>query len=544
MIAGGSRTTGESACSRINVSDRQLALLLGVGLFVLVGWPLLFLRIPPYQDLPGHLAAVTILANPSSYPEFVPTGFLKPNSFFFLWTLVVGRSFGFIAAAKAFTLGVLAATAIVLPRFVLHFTDRKRMLLATPLLVPMVHHWFVSMGMLNFAASVPVALLLLIALDRRIAAKPSERTRLTLETSALALLSWYLHPFPVMTVGLMVVAAAGAELMNTRGQPLRERFTLARAALPSLVPPAAMAMFVFMRHVAAAAPKMEAPVFSSLQWALYNLWSQWMYGFTELTAATVVPAIVLAVVAGFRWREGRALLGPAPLIVLVLAYLLGPYVAFDANYITPRLIPFLWAAALVRLPARLPRPIVGALVVAAAIYLVGMPIDLFRLSRELDAFAAGAPAVPEGARLLPLNFNARVTSKNTFSLGTAWGLYVLERHTSAVDAWANVPSMPIMLRTPLPQHLEPMARLRFIRDTRTREVFCADRRSKRMVTVNCEEQWRDEWDMFWREALPSFDQLLLWDPPSEVRETVPESFVETFVEGRLHILTRRPTAKP
>ena len=540
MPAGASTSTDEATPARVRLGDRPLSLLIGVGLFVAVAWPLCFLRIPPYQDLPGHLAAVTILANPDKYPEFVPTGFLKPNSFLFLWTLVLGRSFGFVAAAKAFAIGVLAANALVLPRFVLHFTDRKRMLLATPLLVPMVHNWFVSMGMLNFAASVPMALLLLMALDERLAAPASLRVRATVKASLLALLCWYLHPFPVMVVGLMVTAAAGAELAESAGKPLRERFTLARATLPALAPAAALGAFVFALHVAAAAPRMETPIFSSLQWALYNLWSQWMYGFTELTAVSLLPAVVLAVAAAMRWREGRALLGPAPLVVLLLAYLLGPYVAFDSNYITPRLIPFLWAAALVRLPARLPRPLVGALGAAAVVYLAGMPIDLFRLSRELDDFAAGTPAVPDRARLLTLNFNARVTSKNTFSLGTAWGLYVVERHTSALDAWANVPSMPIMLRTPLPHHLEPMTRLRFVATARTREVFCADRHSKRMVTNNCEETWRDEWDLFWREALPTFDYLLLWDPPAEVLETVPPTFKESFVQGRLRILARTP----
>jgi hypothetical protein len=538
MRASASAATNVSP-SRATPSDRHLALLVGVGLFVLVGWPLLFLHIPPYQDLPGHLAAVTILANPEKYPEFIATGFLKPNSFFSLWTLVLGRSFGFVAAAKAFTLGVLAATAIVLPRFVLHFTDRKRLLLATPFLVPMVHNWFVSMGMLNFAASIPATLLLVMALDEHVSA-PAFRLRLALKAAALALVSWYLHPFPVMVVGLMVAAAAGAELVDSRHRPFAERFGIARRGLPPLVPPTVLATFVFLRHLEATAPTMEAPVFSSLQWALYNLWSQWMYGFTELTAASLVPAIVLAVAAAIRWREGRALLGPAPVVVLLLAYLLGPYIAFDASYVTPHFIPFLWAAALARVPAQLPRPLTGAIVVSAAIYLVGMPVDLLRLSRELDTFAAGTRAVPDGARLLALNFNARVTSKNTFSLGTAWGLYVLERHTSAIDAWANGPSMPIMLRPTLPRHLEPLTRLRFIRDTPTPEVFCADRQSKRMITVDCEALWREEWDAFWREALPSFDHVLLWDPPREVLGTVPKAFSETFVEGRLHIFARKP----
>jgi len=542
MSAGGTKAT---TSGRLALSDRQLATVIGLALFVLAGWPLLFLRIPPYQDLPGHLAAVTILAHPEKYPEFVPTGFLKPNSFLFLWTLFVGRLIGLVPAAKVFTLGVLAASSLVLPRFVLHFTDRRRMLLATPLLVPMVHNWFVSMGMLNFAASIPVTFLLVMALDDCLKASSlplpeSRRHWRTVKAALLALASWYLHPFPVMVVGLMVAAAAVAELLDTKRGPVRARTTVVRSTLPPLVPPALMVVVIFFRHVEAAAPKMEAPIFSSLQWAIYNLWSQWMYGFTELTAVTLVPAIALAMAAAIRWREGRGLLGPAPLLALLLAYMLGPYVAFDSNYLTPRLIPFIWAAALVRLPERLPKLVNGGVVLAAAIYVVGMPIDLFRLSRELDDFAAGTPAVPEGARLLTLNFNARVTSKNTFSLGTAWGLYVIERHTSAVDAWANVPSMPIMLRTPLSPHLEPMTRLRFIRDTRTREVFCADRRSKRMVTVNCEELWRVEWDSFWKEALPPFDHVLLWDPPAEVMETIPATFEESFVQGRLHILNRVP----
>ena len=79
MPTGASMSTNEASRTRVQLGDRPLALLIGVGLFLAVAWPLCFLRIPPYQDLPGHLAAVTILANPDKYPEFVPTGFLKPN---------------------------------------------------------------------------------------------------------------------------------------------------------------------------------------------------------------------------------------------------------------------------------------------------------------------------------------------------------------------------------------------------------------------------------------------------------------------------------
>jgi hypothetical protein len=250
------------------MSDRRLAAAVGAVMFVAVAWPILLLRIPPYQDLPGHLAAVTVLANPDQYPNLLPTGFLKPNSFFFLWTLNAGRALGFVLAAKMYVLAILAANAFVLPRFVLHFTDRKRMLLAAPLLVPMVHNWFVSMGMLNFAASVPVAALVLVALDRKKGAA----------AALLAVLSWYLHPSPVMIIGMMVVAAIAVA---------PSRVELARAWLLPLVPAGLLAIAVLGRHVAVAGPKMDHPVYSTTGWALYNLWSQWFYGYTEATAVTL-----------------------------------------------------------------------------------------------------------------------------------------------------------------------------------------------------------------------------------------------------------------
>src|ERR1700722_5625735 len=34
-------------------------LVIGTAYFVLAAWPLLFLRIPPYQDMPDHLATVS-----------------------------------------------------------------------------------------------------------------------------------------------------------------------------------------------------------------------------------------------------------------------------------------------------------------------------------------------------------------------------------------------------------------------------------------------------------------------------------------------------
>ncbi len=535
---------------RSSLADNQLALVISAVLFVCAAWPLVVVRIPPYQDLPGHLAAVTILANPDRYPELVATGFMKPNSFFFLWTLTAGRSIGFVLAAKIFAAAVLAGIAFVLPRFVLHFTDRARMVFAAPLLVPMVHNWFVSMGMLSFAASLVPSFLLLIELDR-LCSKTGGRTSVSMvKATLLALLSWYLHPFPILIVGLLVFAAIVSELViEKRGQPLRARFERIRVLAPPLIPSALLAFYIFSQHVAVTGKEMDTPEYSTLGWSLYNLWGQFFYGFTEATAVSLVPAAVLGALAFVRWRspDARTITSALPFVALVAMYMLGPYVAFDANYIAPRFVPFFWALALVRIPSSwttadtMAKKLLPALLYAcAAIYVAGMSYDMLRLARELDDYEAGASVIPDGARLLQMNFNPRPTSKNTFTLGTAWGLYVLDRHASAIDAWANVPSMPIVYKTVPPKQLDPMMRLRFIKNAATKDGYCGARRWNGFYSGNCELMWAEEWSGFWRDVSPGFDYLLFWDPPGDVLTTIPPTFHEVLRRDRLHIYERLP----
>ena len=48
--------------------------------------PLALTEVPPYQDLPNHLAAVTVIQNPDLYPEFVFNGFFKTNAALFTFS--------------------------------------------------------------------------------------------------------------------------------------------------------------------------------------------------------------------------------------------------------------------------------------------------------------------------------------------------------------------------------------------------------------------------------------------------------------------------
>jgi hypothetical protein len=516
------------------LSDRQLAAVLGAALLAGVAWPLAFVRIPPYQDLLGHLATVTMLEHPGDYPDYVATGFLKTNAALSTWCVFAGRAVGLVTAARLFVLAVLAAAAFVLPRFVLHFRGRGAMVVSSLVAWPMVHNWYVDMGMLNFALSVPLSLVLLILLDRHRAAPSFGRG---CAAAAMGLATWYAHAFPVLVVGWIVIVYAASRA----GWPARLR--AAAALVPPLVPAALLVGVAIVRHMTTAASAgagaTEQTEYAPAVWQLYNLWAHWMYGFTPLSASSIVAAVVLAAIAARRWRDGPPLLGAAPALAVLIAFVACPYVAFNWGYFSSRLVPFVWAVALARLPARVPRPLAVALAASAVLYFAGNGVDMLRLDAEQREFSAGVGAVPERAQVLFLNFSPRLTSRNTWSLATATGIYAVVKHTNAPNTWTNTASQPIMRRTPPARWEDPIVVRRFLDATRTREGYCALDASRGLDPTLCERTWQDEWRAFWEAAAPEYTHVLMWDPTPDAIAQLPAAYAPVFHAGRLWIWGRR-----
>ena len=100
-----------------------------------------------------------------------------------------------------FTAIVLALGALALPRFALSFGGRRRMVVASLFAGPMIPNWFVSLGMLVFAFAMPVAPLLLVALN-------AQRERPTVARgvgiAALGVVTWHAHVFPLLAVDMLV----------------------------------------------------------------------------------------------------------------------------------------------------------------------------------------------------------------------------------------------------------------------------------------------------------------------------------------------------
>ena len=581
------------------LSDRRLATLLGLVLFVGAAWPLPFVDVPPYQDLPGHLAAVSILQHLDRYPEYAPAGLLKTNAAFFAFCLAVAPVAGVVRAGKLFVVLVLGAGAFVLPRFVLHFAPscvpfgpsarlrrdlssgvpfgpsarlrrdlssgvpfgpsarlrrdlssgvpfgpsarlrrdlrgapfgRRRMVVASLAAWPMVHDWFVAMGMLDFALSVPCALVLLVLLDRHDTAPSWPRAA---AAAAMAVVTWYAHVFAVLVVGLMACVHVAAS---------DRRVARARRLLPPLLPAGALAASSVVGHVAsagtAASGVVEAASFTPLPWRVYDLWAHWLYGFTPLSASTLVAAAVLVVWLIRGWRGGPPLLGPWPTAALLAGYLACPSFAVDWGYVSARFVPFLWIAALARAPERLSRRLAAVLVLAAAAYWAGNGVDVLRLDREMRELTAGTDAVPDGARVAFLVFSTRLTSRNTWSLATAAAMYAVARHTNAPNVWANSASQPLLRRVPPEPWEDPVLVRRFLDEARDRGSFCRARVPAPLDPGACEDAFHRAWADYWRQAGPRTTHVLMWDPTGDVRAELPASYALAYQRGRLWIWAR------
>lgn len=512
-------------------SDQHVALLVSAVLFVVGAWPLALTEVPSYQDLPNHLAAVTVIQNLERYPEFVFNGFFKTNAALFAWLFVVGKLVGTQLAARLFALLVVAANAFILPRFVLALTgSRTRMLVASLFMWPMVHNWFVSMGMLDFALSVPLSLGLLLVIDRQ------RRAPSLLNAASVTLLgaaTWYAHVFPLLVVSMLV----GIEAL--RAPSWKERIASLRVMLVPMLPVTALIAVSIILHLRGNVGPMSAFVHHHVMvapWELaYNLWAEWFWGFSKLSITSMVPCLLLAYYGFANRREAPRFFSPIALVALGVLFCLVPYHVTNWYHVNSRLIPYIWIALLLRAPDRLPKGVIAALGVSAVLYSAGMGTDFVRLERDRQRFTAGVSSVPEGAKLLPLVFEHKGVSENTRSLLHAWGFYVTERNTSAPLLFAYSRSFPVMYSVPPPIRFNDLVLENFAATMKTSANFC---QSNRVVTSDCQSEYRARWADFWHDATPLYDHLLLWQPSEEALALVPPEYSVAFRQDGLVIMQR------
>ncbi|HSO31063.1 MAG TPA: hypothetical protein VLT33_01070, partial [Labilithrix sp.] len=388
----------------------------------------------------------------------------------------------------------------------------------------------VSMGMLDFALAVPLSLGLLLAIDRQRRA-PSIPNALLV--TALGAATWYAHVFPLLVVHLLVFIEAA------RRPSWRQRVSALRSMAVPLLPVLAlvgMSIFEQLRDNVGSMSTVVAHGKMVPPWELaYNLWAEWFWGFTKLSITSIVPCLLLAYYGFGRRRESPTFFSPIALVALGLLFCLAPYRVTNWYHVNSRLIPFLWVGLLLRVPDRLPKRVFAVLGVSAALYSAGMGTDFIRLEADRERFTAGIPAVPEGAKLLPLVFRHKGASDNTRSLLHAWGFYVTDRYTSAPLLFAHSRSFPVMYSTPPPVRFNDLVLENFAATMITSANFCE---STRVVTNDCRAEYRARWAEFWHDATPLYDHVLLWEPSEEALQLVPIDYGITYRQDGLVIMER------
>jgi len=534
-----SASTARGARGLDRLSDGQLALVASGVLFVLGAWPIALTDIPPYQDLPNHLATVVVIENPAQYPEFVFNGFFKTNAAFFVWLMFVGKVTGLNVAARLFALLVLATNAFVFPRFVLALTgSRKRMLVASLFMWPMIHNWFVSTGMLDFALAIPLSLAVLVAVDRQ---RRTPTLANGLLIAGLGALTWYAHVFPLLVVHMLL--GIDALLRASR----KEQVTTRAVVLPLLPVTALVLVSLYGQLRDTVGPMSGSVDYTTMLpvWELaYNAWAEWMYGFSKLSASSLVPCLVLVWIGVSRRKESPPFFSMHAVVALTLLYGFSPYIVTNWFHVNSRLIPYIWMGLLLRVPETLPRKLVGVLGLSAVLYSAGMGADFIRLDRERREFTAGIPFVPEGARLLPLVFRHKGLSDNTRNLLHDWGFYVTEKHTSAPLLFAHSHSFPVIYSKPPPVRFNHLVLEGFAANATDPTSLCLRLLRGNVVENDCNAAFRALWREFWAEATPLYDHVLVWEGTPEARALIPNEYKPVFERGRLTIYERTPVAAP
>jgi len=514
-------------------SDARLTALVALVLFVLAAWPLLLVDLPPFQDLPNHVATAHIIAHPDLYPQYGFNGLFKANCLLTLWFHLVG-SHGLFGAARAFAAITLAMNAIALPVFIVHFAGRRALPVAACFVWPLVHSFSYVMGFLNFSFAFGLSLILLTVIDR-------QRERPTLARgaaiAALAVGLWYAHPFPLAVVGGLAALHAA-----TRAS-WRARIRTGVALLAPLAPAALLALVTAQHHLVKAANTTThaAGMISFLNpWEIVeHLWTDVSGALTRWGSMTIVPVLLLPY---FAWKQRhvvRPFFTVPAVVMLLVAHALLPEMLSNWYHLNCRFVPFIWAGMAVRLPTTVPRPVAILLAACALSFSAVTGVDYVRLDRDRAEFTAGIDAVPERATLLPLLFKKKKTGEFTASLTHAWAYYTVAKNTSAPLVFAIERSYPITYREFPPAALIPPFLDRAAEMSGTPARLCKKFREIELDEA-CPIIWRDLWNAFWREAEPRFSHVLTWAMPPEARAMIPARYRRVFAAGDLEIYARGP----
>jgi len=394
----------------------------------------------PSQDGPNHLAVAHILMHygdaESPFPRYldIETG-LRPSAGTYELLTFLGRAMPLETAEK-----ILVSLAIaLLPASLLLFVRRAlpRRTVNVLLALPFAVGWAFAMGFLSFLLGMGFGIIVLaLGWDAPGAGEGARRMGWRHALAAVAcLLSVWFHPVAAMIAGLGLVLLEWRSL----GRPA----AWARVLLVGM--PAAL--FLVGSYVAAgpASQSSSAPTETHFAdpLALVGGLFEAQLAYTPLELVPRLVALVLLVRFAYRGIRayspfGATAEGAVARIVLafLLLYVVTPSAFQGWFYSSTRFLLFasLLLPAVAEIPARVGRRLlVLAPALTAAVLAVQWP-NIHGTSREMQDILDVGASLPRGARLVPMDFTARLLGPQP--LAHAWAELVIERDAIAPQLFA------------------------------------------------------------------------------------------------------------
>ncbi len=362
--------------------------------------PLLWPDVPPLTDLPGHLGRYKVqldIGNSPSLARFY--GFewaLIGNLGVDLLVVPLAPIFGLELAVK---LIVIAIPALTVAGFLWVAREVHGQVPPTALFaLPFAYGHPFQFGFVNSSLSMAFAFLA-FALWLRLGRFGRVRLRAAIFVP-LSMLIWVCHTYGWGTLGLMAFSAEAVR-QHDKGRPWYEAVVRSGIHCLALAPPLLLMFAWRTGHVGG----MTADWFNwdmKLRWVITALRDRWV-NFDGVALALTGLVLVEAIRhRGLEYSRNLA----ASALVLLLVFILLPRIVFGSAYADMRLVPYLFAVALIAIrykPGAKPVHVRMVAIAALAFFLVrtaGTTASFWMFDRTYDRELAALDHVPKGARLV------------------------------------------------------------------------------------------------------------------------------------------------
>jgi hypothetical protein len=466
-----------------------------IALMLLSALPMLIVDIAPLTDLPGHMARYKValeLDHSEALQRF----------FRFEWVLLGNLGVDLLVMPLAQMVGLELAVKLIVGSippltvwgFLLVAREVHGRIPPTAFFaLPFVYGYPLMFGFVNFALSMAFAFLA-FGFWLHLARLGRLRLRAILFVP-ISVLVWVTHTFGWGTLGVMAFSAELVRQIDLRRNFFHAAFNAGLHCL-SLAPP--LVLMLLWRSGASGGRTADwfnwEAKYYWLKWALRDRW-----GYFDLGALVIVILLLLRALWSPRIEFSRNLIASAIFLAIVFACL--PRIIFGSAYADMRLVPYMFAVAVLAIRLKGQASLRFAKIAAVAalafvgIRMAGTTWSFVLYDRNYDRHLAALDHVPHGARLATFVGRNCREGWSSSRLEHLSGIATVRREAFTNDQWTMAGSQLLTVHYPQGEW--------FVRDP-----------SQVVTPVKCRRQrWLTIADTLKRLPRDAFDYVWLIQPP-------------------------------